>query len=95
MRTLGLVILLVGCSRTTAPIATLVGGAMTVGGIVDIAVHNKCPDGCVAPPAGFYVAAIGIPLLVIGGLSWLSHLGDDKPGPAAHPSAGSPSAAPP
>jgi hypothetical protein len=60
MRTLVLVTLLVGCSRTTAPIATLVGGAMTVGGIVDIAVHNKCPDGCVAPPPGFYFAAIGI-----------------------------------
>lgn len=94
MRALVLAILLVGCSRSTAPIATVVGGVLTVGGIVDIARHNKCPDGCVAPPAGFYVAAIGIPLLLIGGLSWLSHLVGDKPGRSADPPAGSPGAAP-
>jgi hypothetical protein len=83
------------CSRKGAPIATITGAVLVGLGALSQAAHHKCSGDCGAfanvDSGAVILIGVGAPTLVIGGLSWLYHLGaDDDPAPA--PAVGSGSA---
>ena len=90
-RSLVAALALCACSKQAAPVATIAGAILVGGGAATIALsHQHCYDGCVAPSggqlAGGLMIVIGAPMFVIGGISWLYHIGDPDPPPVSKPS---------